>query len=65
MAHTITKYVDADEVYPVFYLSDQPHWSGAGQFNLTPEDWADYERVQNEYDTWQARMRAKEYGQCH
>lgn len=50
------KYVYADEEWPVYSLID--HGTRYDMVvELSDEEWADYERVEREYEAWQLKLR--------
>lgn len=53
-------YVDADEWYPVYSLTDRATWPGQPPAEITDKDHADYLRVMREFEAWQQRLSGME-----
>ena len=50
-------YVDTDEYYPMFTVDARRRWPGDKELEMTPEEYADYERVSGEFFDWQERIK--------
>lgn len=53
-------YVNCDERYPDYTLSETPQYTGHIEtIEITPKEWADYQRVLGEYEAWSQKIRVR------